>query len=365
MSSSLPVLELAGEPYVVGYSHGQKARDLIAENLSVYARRYQSEARIDLQEVRRRAGVWLERVMDLDPSYAAMVEGVAAGSGFPLSDISALNARYELFYGAFASTGLATACTSFALLPARTEGSTLLGENWDWFPEVQGLWLRVQWGDLTVLAFTEAGVVGGKIGVNSAGIGLAVNGLLSHLDRWDGEGLPFHVRTWRVLCATDFRTAIAAVESGPAPCSANFLLGDAQSGTAVSLERAPSGTARVPATDGILVHANHFLARERLGVREPLAEERRSTDLRQGQLTERLTRVARRGRISVGDVEEALRDHNGYPDSVCRHESPVFPPSLNYQTCLSTVIDLDALRLRYVAGPPCGGVYHEISLEEA
>lgn len=363
MNESLPVVSLRGEPYAIGYGHGQAAKGAIGKNLALYFRRYRDEVGLARGEVLRRAGAWLDQVKDLDPAYAAMVHGLSDGSGYPLLYLAALNARYELFYGEFASLGLATACTSFALLPERTEdGHLLLGENWDWFPEAEGLWLRVEWGDLAVLAFTEAGIAGPKIGLNSAGIGLAVNGLLSHLDRWDGEGLPFHVRTWRVLLSHDLGEAVAAVETGGSPGSANFVIGDAGNGRAVSLERAPNETARVEPIQGILVHANHFLASERLGVREPLAEERRSTHLRRRRLTELLARAAQQGPLSVTGVQEALRDHAGHPDSVCRHESPVFPPKLNYRTALSVVLDLHARSIAYAPGPPCRLAYGTLAL---
>ncbi len=363
MNEPLPILGLRGDPHAIGYGHGRGAKAAIEKNRTLYFRRYREEVGLGREEVLRRAEVWFDRVADIDVPYATMVEGIADGSGVPLPEVAALNARYELFYSEFASQGLATACTSFAVLPARTRARhLLLGENWDWFPEVEGLWVRVQWGDLAVVAYTEAGIAGGKIGLNSAGVGLAVNGLVSHLDRWDGDGVPFHVRTWRVLLSRDLDEAATVVEEGGSPCSANFLLGNAKSGVAISLERAPSGTARVEPSDGVLVHANHFLAKDRLGVQEPLAEERRSTDLRQGRLAERLALAAEKGRISVDDVEDALRDHEGHPDSVCRHESPLFPPDLNYRTALSVVMDLGARRLRYTAGPPCARPYNVISL---
>lgn len=111
------------------------------------------------------------------------------------------------------------------------------------------------------------------------------------------------------------------MEEGGSPCSANFLVGDGKSGRALSLERAPTGTARVEPQNGFLVDANHFLRGEELGVQEPLAEERRSTYLPQ----ERLPQAAETGPISKEDVEEALRDQESYPDSVCRHESRLFP----------------------------------------
>src|SRR5207249_7584708 len=53
-------------------------------------------------------------------------------------------------------------------------------------PQVEGLFLKIrpETGP-QVLCFTEAGVVGGKIGMNSEGIGLAINGLVSNRDNWE------------------------------------------------------------------------------------------------------------------------------------------------------------------------------------
>lgn len=92
------------------------------------------------------------------------------------------------------------------------------------------------------------------------------------------------------------------------------------------------------------------------------AEERRSTHLRQEKLAARLAQAAERGPISSEDVEEALRDHEGYPDSVCRHEGPLSPPDLDYQTALSVVLDPRARRLRSTPGPPCRSAYQALGI---
>lgn len=110
--------------------------------LALYFRRLRDEVGLKEAEALRRAEVWLERVRLLDPDFAATVEGIAEGSGFPLPAVAALSARYELFYSEFASRGLATSCTACAVLPERTGGGLLLAQNWDWFPEVRGLWVR-------------------------------------------------------------------------------------------------------------------------------------------------------------------------------------------------------------------------------
>lgn len=366
-SSSLPVLELGGEPYELGYEHGTQAQALVAHNLGLYFRRFREEVGLARDEVLRRAGVRLERLESEHPDYAAMVAGIADGAGLPILDIAALNARYELFYGEFAQQGLrGNACTAFALLPgAAGNGHLLLGENWDWFPGVAGLWLHIRREGLSLLCFTEAGIAGGKIGLNSAGVGLCLNGLVSHLDRWDGEGMPLHVRCWEILSSGSAEAAAAVVEQGPSPCSANFLLaqaGGAGQGAILDLERTPTGTARLEPKGGFLVHANHFLAPEKLGVREHLAEERHSTYLRQRRMEELLAQALAKGRVGVEVLQGMLGDHEGFPDSVCRHPDPALPAQVRYGTVLSAVMDLHERRIWYTSGPCCQTGFHELSL---
>ena len=137
--------------------------------------------------------------------------------------------------------------------------------------------------------------------------------------------MPFHVRTWRALLARDLTEATTAVEEGGSLCSAHFLVGDAKCGQALSLERAPTGTMPVEPQDALLVHENPFLRGEELGLREPLAEERRSTCLRQERLSARLVQAGAKGRISVEDVEGALRDHGGPPRLRVPAQGPPFP----------------------------------------
>ena len=66
---------------------------------------------------------------------------MAAGSGHDLLDLLVLNLRYELLYYQYGvcAIGGADGCTAFAVLPAASaNGHLLLGQNWDWIPEVKG-----------------------------------------------------------------------------------------------------------------------------------------------------------------------------------------------------------------------------------
>lgn len=192
--NTLPLIELAGGPEEQGRAFGRATADLVSHNLTVYFRQFLEDTHLDRAEVLRRVARYWPVVETEAPAFAAMVAGIAEGTGRPLPDIAALNLRYELLYAEFSRIGQAepgyrhpaAECTAFAVLPEVSgDGHLRIGQNWDWIPDVAGVLLHVTRPDgLRVLCFTEAGIAGGKIGANSAGVGLAVNGLVSSDDDW-------------------------------------------------------------------------------------------------------------------------------------------------------------------------------------
>src|SRR5438105_15267796 len=193
-------------------------------------------------------------------------------------------------------------CTAFGAMPEVTVNRHLLmAQNWDWIPQVEGLFLKIRpTTGPNVLCFTEAGVVGGKIGLNSEGIGLAINGLISNKDDWERLRKPFHVRCSEILGSETLSQAVSKITRGERSCSANFLIGQQTklgAGKIVDVESAPEATGVFSAEEGVLAHTNHFQNPERLGGKQVLEEERRST-------LHRLARVSQLHRqLRVGHSE--------------------------------------------------------------
>ncbi len=209
---------------------------------------------------------------------------------------------------------------------------------------------------MRVLCFTEAGIAGGKIGLNSAGLGLTVNGLVSADDDWSRLGRPFHARTWEILCSPRLEEAVEAATRGERSCSSNFLIAQAGAlgtGEAIDVEAAPRGVCTQRPQRGVFAHANHFLDPGRLGISQPLREERMSTYHRCGRMEQMLTAAASRGPVGPEDLQSMLRDHDGMPESVCRHPNPQRPEPERYQSVVSMIMDLHAGRALVAAAPPC------------
>lgn len=357
---TLPLVHLTGTPFAQGAQHGEALREQIAHNLELYFARFERELKLSRAETLARAGRYAQAISAQSPAYYEGMRGIARGSGFSMGEIAALNVRYELFYDEFVEKPMPDGCTAFALLPEATaEGHLLLGENWDWIAGVRGAVLATAEPDgLRTLAFSEAGIFGGKIGLNSEGLGLMINGLTSQDDDWSRLRRPFHTRCYEILRCRDLDAAVAVVTGEGRSCSANFLLAQAPD-QVVNLETSPERAGASRCLGGCLVHSNHFVDPAALGIAERNVENNPHSKRRHARL-EALLRG--RGPLGLADVQAALRDHEGHPYSICFHVDPAEPPEEYYESVISAVVDLHERALYVSDGPPCSNPYVRHSL---
>ncbi|MBO6785125.1 MAG: peptidase C45, partial [Alphaproteobacteria bacterium] len=193
--TALPVLDLGSDPYERGLVHGRELSRQIAENIDTYLARFQAGG-LSAEAARGEGVKWADVMRGQNAGYAEEMRGISDGAGLPLGDIAMLNARYEITFGLFGDEARANdksdlsveadGCSTFGVLPeASATGHTILGQNWDWLAGVYGrcVVLRITRDNgPDMLCYTEAGIVGGKMGVKEHGIGLVENGLVSDHD---------------------------------------------------------------------------------------------------------------------------------------------------------------------------------------
>jgi isopenicillin-N N-acyltransferase-like protein len=250
-------------------------------------------------------------------------------------------------------------CTTAAILPRATaEGHTLLAQNWDQRGRCQENTVVIEQhipGQPALLFVTEAGILF-RHGMNDAGIGIAGNALRSDREGRADQGAPAPVARRRALRHDNLADARRALEATPRSHSSNHLMADA-AGAAVDLESVPGEVFAVEPEAGLLVHSNHFLnptACSSLVDRGPASHP--DTLYRDCRVRDSLG--AKRGSITVADVQEALKDHHGYPKSVCRHPEDPDAPTAGW-TLVSNVLDLTERRMWTAPGPACVGTYTE------
>jgi isopenicillin-N N-acyltransferase-like protein len=355
-SFPLPVIAVSGTPVECGAAYGAAAADLVTANNETYLRRFQTRAELSRADVRRWGDEFRATTREYQPRIAAMLDGVAEGSGVHAEEIYALNGRTELLYGAGRAVGDGE-CTAIGLIG----DGTLLGQNWDWHPDQRPyslLLATTDERDHTVVAMAEAGMLA-KAGLNSAGVGVCVNMLGSDRDGVPG-GVPYHVILRSVLEATDLTLALRAVCQSPRAASINLLIGQAHDGPGggevIDVEAVPGDVGFLhPDEHGRLVHANHL--ETAVAVRDMLKDLGGSSFFRAAR--------ARRLLAAGMTMADIFADHAGLPNAICRHVDERDEPEDHSETVFSILLDLDERRLGVATGPPCASSYEWLTLEQA
>jgi len=366
--AGLPRQSLTGGPHERGVQHGEAFADEIRHNVETYRDVFRARG-IDVERARDLAAGFVPRIETENEPYATEMAGVAEGSGLPVEDVALVNVRYEVMYNAYTDEGAepteaeaasaVDGCTSYGVAPeASANGHTYVGQNWDWLPAVETFVMDVDREDgPDFLAVTEAGMVGGKFGLNERGIGYAVNGLATPGDGEDPFRKPTHVRSREILDAERLDAAIEPVIATDRPGSRNYLLGHAE-GELIDLETAPEVVNYLYPEGGVLAHANHFEDRTRV---ESVLERQSPHSLVRGA---RMRRLLEReaGDIDPETLKSVLRDDFGHPKGICRYETDEADAQGDFHTKVSIVMDLTERRLLLTDGPPRDAEYREYRL---
>ncbi len=360
----IPIINVEGNTYQQGIIHGKQLRDQIAHNLEVYFNRFEHEAGLSRIEILRRAKIYQPELKKVNINYFNGVKGISNGSGFSLEEIITLNIRYEILYYESAMKsfkGMNDGCTAFAVMPNKTKGLHLLiGQNWDWIPNVACAVIRsFNTHGNHVLTFTEAGIFGGKIGFNSSGLGLLINGLTTTQENWQSLAKPFHVRCYEILLQTKIDDAIEVITNTLRPCSANYLLAQLPD-RAVNVETTPNAHYCFNSENDILVHTNHFVALHQLGITEPPNSGRDWSCIRLDQCSKLLKSL---NHIEINDLKKVLSTHRNLPPTICRHVDNQAPVDQQYETIASIIMNLNLQELYISNGPPCINEYVKVTLK--
>lgn len=365
---TFPLIRLEGDAFNQGVQHGTQLRDRILHNLDLYFYRFQNEIKLTRTQTLEMAGKVAGHIERFNPDYAAGMRGIAQAVGRDYLEIAALNARYEILYFGYGEQGLKNAglegrfeqkqfdqkkvdgCTLFAALPeAMATGHLTMGQNWDWIVGVQGALIHTTHDDgFQSLAFTEAGIFGGKIGFNSAGVGVCISGLVSMDDDWSRPVKPTHLRCYEILRSRSFAEAERIVSEGERACSTNFMIAAAPDHV-VDFETAPHGVRMLTCVLGSMAHTNHFVDPAALGIIEPPSERRPHSYFRQ----ELMTRLLQNKRpLEISDLQAFLSNKEDYPDGICRYPNLDEPEEDRVETIAGIIMDLEAKQMWVTDGHP-------------
>jgi isopenicillin-N N-acyltransferase-like protein len=214
----------------------------------------------------------------------------------------------------------------------------LLGQTWDWFAASEDLTAVVQIelpNDHTIVMMTEPGIIG-KIGLNSAGLGVCLNYLIDPEIR---RGLPIHILMRAILDSGSLVEAKHCMDAAGTGRSGNLLIGAADGG-ALAVEFRTAASYELPADGEVYLHTNHYRYR--------------GCDLHTGTPKQRENTRQRLARAEV--LVSAFRDYSTDEMlellSDCKDsEHPIYAPYREYEgigtigTICTLMMDLPAKRL--------------------
>jgi isopenicillin-N N-acyltransferase-like protein len=319
------VRSAATDPHERGRALGMDARDGVLRAWAGYERLFEVWG----AEPRAIATTTLERTRAWAPPLAAEIEGIAAGAGLETWQVAALNARTEIL-----ARGRGE-CSTVVLLgdPPRTL------QTWDWHAHLDDV--KVVWDTGQVRTLTEFGIVG-KIGVNSAGLGVHMN-ILHHASDGGGDGVPVHIVARHILDEATTVEEAADIARSAQVCASTVLTAVDRHGAAC-LELCPAGLGEIRPRDGVLLHTNHFLDPQLAKGEDNRDEDPGSWD-RLEALEQRVGELH-----AAPDLSDVMKLHDA---PVCCHPEPGAPFGERYATLATIALDVAGGHLRLRAGGPC------------
>jgi isopenicillin-N N-acyltransferase-like protein len=331
-----PEVEARGTPRALGRQIGEACRAQIRGYVQLLLERFQRSALVTAAA----AVPFAERFA---PDTMDELRGTAEGAGVSTEEVMLINVRNQL---AAASDG----CTSIVVEPrASASGRGVAAQNWDNDPATDALSVvltRRPAGKPAFMTFTRPGEAA-YIGLSDAGVGLLMNALPG---RPRAAGVPWYFLARAIYGHRALDAMVADVERAERamPASCALLTPDG----AADLEMTPDGV-WVLSSDarGLLVHANHCAHPVLQPINDACAAQIFGRSHERGSRAGRLL-DERPGAIAVEDVERVLADHDGHPQSICRHRND-HPTTGEHTTIVSMIVEPAAGRMLLTRGNPC------------
>ncbi|TPX10062.1 uncharacterized protein E0L32_001259 [Thyridium curvatum] len=407
-----------GLPYDRGFAHGQQAKSKVQENVQYYRRPGKLARSQELMNAIIK-NVYKPALEQYYPSGFKEMQGIADGAEVTLEDVILLNSRYDLarlgdepgckplssdelsedVNTPESSEDMANECTSSVFYHAATEsGDMLTAQNWDMSARLWEndciIYLEVHpdpsENKPSMFLVTEAGQLG-RSGMNSAGLGVTANSLMSSDDYipypyQDGKGvkhnvpikpvLPMSMFRRMILESNHFAEAMTCAFNFPRHVSNNVTVSTAE-GFGVCLEVTPDRIYKVyrRVDDNYLVHTNHFthtgfLARSDVLCKYPGG----SSWFRLERFEQGVRKWAQKGEITTKRLIEAFSDHMSFPEALCVHPDrnpidavighlPGYPFRSNSATVACVIYNLSKTEITVCKGPPCQGQFQTFKLK--
>jgi len=341
----LPLIHAQGTHYQAGHQIGTQMKVQLHELVQQSKAFVNGQADLSWDDVRAQSQLFLEYSKKYMPEYVEEIRGASDAAGIDLVDLFS-----EMCEEIYSKNFLRGCSDLIASDDVTADGSVLAAHNNDTSPEIAKYAVVVHYqveGEPEILAVGYGGL-GISVGFNSAGISLTGNELSMNDLKL---GVPRLLLCRKILAQKTIADAIGVALFQPRASNYNQVIADAN-GEIYSIEGSATNYEAMYATEGYLVHTNHYVT-PRMREYEADPYDITSSMVRYNRANRLMKN--NKGRISAEMLKSFLADHVSLPKSICRHGSEV-------KTTFSVIINLTTRSMLLAPGNPCKALYHEYSL---
>lgn len=369
MARKIPVIEISGSPYEMGYQHGSKYRDQIlnlVEKAFKWFEDYAKENNVNLSKERvlTFSNKSLPYAEEYAPDLLKEIHGIAEGAKVSFEELFCFNCwldNIDFIDPKIAANLLpvnirSSGCTTCAVSGKATSNKEIfVAQNFDLYPFFQDGMVLLKVKSKTkakpdLLIFTIAGQIG-FAGQNNAGISLVMNKLFCTDIK---PGVPYTFIARKILESKRIGDAIETIISAKRLSGNNYVLSDAN-GELYDIETTATDYEVIYGLKGYIGRSNHYLIeRLKLYERKPIPGD---YVVRWGRINKLL--VESYGQLTLETLQRFLKDHVNCPRSICRHYSSSEEPG---KTISSIILEPKERRAWYTNGNPCENEYVEYKL---
>ena len=342
-------------PFERGRQHGAQVKEEIEKVCKGYLKSFERKG-YTWEEAGQMAMEYVPYLEEHMPELMDEAKGIAQGAEVDLSTVMILNTRYELLkFKKGINNFEHNECTCFALQrEATTDHCVIGGQNWDNSPFIgENLYvLHIDEENGTkIMGLSEPAQLI-RNGMNSHGLSLNCSTLLSTKDV-RGVSVPTNFMRRRILQAKSAGEVEKLMEEFKPCVSLNYVVASAED-QAMVFETTPVENFRIYPARGIVTQANDLMADPSIDRFVP-ADRDHARHFRGQRLNCLLQK--KQGEITEEYIKECLKDHYGYPESVCNHAG-----DQSLQTIASMIYCVDKGYAWIAWGNPCEAPYEKYEL---
>ncbi len=342
-------IEVSGDPYEMGRQIGEAAREEVRGFAEIALERVNKTLTVSRENALAVARNSLSYAESYAPHMLDELRGMSESSDVSLEELMLLQVRNQLRPDADAG------CTSFSIASPAGQRA-VVGQNWDNDPGLDPFTVvltRRPVGKPALMNVTQAGLIA-YIGLNSAGIGICLNTLPAPSRPL---GVPHYFTVRAIYETASLTDAVQAVRRADRAIPANIIL------------VTPQGPADLEVTvddvhvlqdggAGLVTHANHCEHPDLLPINDDFPELIQSgpRKIRIENLFGEMDRP-----LALESLKAALRDHENYPTSICRHPND-HPATGYWATTFSVIIEPEDGLMHISRGNPCERPYETYNL---